>query len=51
MEPRTKGIMFGLCHFHAIMLERKKFGAKGFNMMYPFSIGDLLNSSSVLQVC
>ena len=49
MEPRTKGIMFGLCHFHAIMLERKKFGAKGFNMMYPFSTGDLLNSSSVLQ--
>merc|ERR1711998_99410 len=49
MEPRTKGILFGLCYFHSIMLERKKFGAKGFNMMYPFSIGDLVNSASVLK--
>ncbi len=49
MEPRTKGILFGLCHFHAIMLERKKFGPKGFNMMYPFSIGDLVNSAAVLR--
>lgn len=48
-EPRTRGILFGLCHFHAIMLERKKFGAKGYNMSYPFSIGDLTCSASVLR--
>ena len=49
IEPRTKGILFGLCQFHAIMVERKKFGSKGYNMMYPFSIGDLVNSATVLR--
>jgi dynein heavy chain len=49
LEPRTKGILFGLCQFHAVMVERKKFGAKGYNMMYPFSIGDLVNSATVLR--
>ena len=43
------GVLFGLCHFHAIMIERKKFGPKGFNMMYPFSTGDLLASAIVLR--
>ena len=49
LEPRTRGILFGLCQFHAVMVERKKFGAKGYNMMYPFSIGDLVNSATVLR--
>jgi hypothetical protein len=30
-EPKMRSILFGLCHFHAIMIERKKFGSKGFN--------------------
>ena len=49
LESRTKGILFGLCQFHAVMVERKKFGAKGYNMMYPFSVGDLVCSASVLR--
>ncbi len=49
MEPRTKGILFGLCYFHALMLERRKFGSMGFNMLYPFATGDLLASSIVLS--
>jgi dynein heavy chain len=49
LESRTKGILFGLCQFHAVMVERKKFGAKGYNMMYPFSTGDLICSASVLR--
>lgn len=49
LESRTKGILFGLCQFHAVMVERKKFGTKGFNMMYPFSIGDLVCSTAVLR--
>jgi dynein heavy chain len=42
-------VFVGLCQFHAVMVERKKFGAKGYNMMYPFSTGDLICSASVLR--
>jgi len=31
-----------------VMLERKKFGPMGYNMMYPFSTGDLCDSAGVL---
>jgi len=48
-DSKMKSILFGLCHFHAIMLERKQFGPMGFNMMYPFSIGDLRDSTVVLS--
>jgi len=47
-DPKVKAILFGLCHFHALMLERKKFGPLGYNMMYPFTTGDLRDSASVL---
>merc|ERR1719387_1748288 len=47
-DTKVKAILFGLCHFHAVMLERKKFGAMGYNMNYPFSTGDLRDSASVL---
>jgi dynein heavy chain len=48
-DPKVKTILFSLCYFHSMMLERRKFGAKGFNMQYPFSIGDLRDSAIVLQ--
>jgi dynein heavy chain len=32
-----------------VMTERRKFGPKGWNMMYPFSMGDLRDSSTVLN--
>jgi len=47
-DPKVKTILFGLCYFHSVMLERKKFGPKGWNMNYPFSIGDLRDSTVVL---
>ena len=31
------------------MIERKKFGSKGFNLIYPFSLGDLICSFQVLK--
>eukprot|EP00918_Siedleckia_nematoides_P022348 GHVU01048072.1.p1 GENE.GHVU01048072.1~~GHVU01048072.1.p1 ORF type:complete len:830 (+),score=159.71 GHVU01048072.1:655-3144(+) len=47
-DPRAKSILFGLCYFHSIVIERKKFGPKGWNMNYPFAIGDLRDSATVL---
>jgi dynein heavy chain len=48
-DAKMRAILFGLCYFHACMIERKKFGPKGFNMMYPFSLGDLRDSSVCLM--
>jgi len=48
-ESKIRTILFGLCYFHSVMCERRKFGPKGFNMRYPFSEGDLRDSSIVLQ--
>lgn len=48
-ESKVKSILFALCYFHSVMLERKKFGPKGWNMKYPFSIGDLRDSATVLN--
>ena len=47
-DAKTKTIVFGLCFFHSVMTERKKFGPLGFNMMYPFSLGDLRDSTVCL---
>jgi len=47
-DAKVKSILFALCHFHALMLERKKFGPLGYNMKYPFSAGDLRDSAQVL---
>jgi len=48
-EAKIKTILFALCYFHSVMLERKKFGPKGWNMMYPFAMGDLRDSAIVLN--
>ena len=48
-DSKTKGILFGLCHFHSVLMERKQFGPMGYNMKYPFSIGDLRDSATCLQ--
>merc|ERR1711871_537589 len=48
-DSKMKSILFGLCHFPAVMIERKQYGPLGYNMMYPFAIGDLRDSSTVLS--
>jgi dynein heavy chain, axonemal len=47
-DAKIKQIIFGLCYFHSVMCERRKFGTKGWNRFYPFSMGDLRDSSIVL---
>eukprot|EP00736_Rhodelphis_marinus_P010572 Rmarinus@m.9666 len=42
-QAEFKSITFALAFFHAILLERKKFGPQGWNMNYPFNQGDLTN--------
>jgi len=40
-ESEFKAILFSLCYFHAVVAERRKFGAQGWNRVYPFNNGML----------
>jgi dynein heavy chain len=48
-DARVKTILFALCYFHTVMTERRKFGPKGWNMRYPFNMGDLRDSNTILN--
>ena len=43
-----RSIAFMVCFFHAIILERKKFGPQGWNVKYDFNTGDLGGSCLVV---
>lgn len=42
-------MVFGLCFFHAIILDRKKFGSLGWNISYAFADSDRECAMLMLQ--
>jgi len=47
-EVEFKKIFFTLMYHHAVIIQRKKFGPIGWNVLYPFNKGDLAQSVNVL---
>jgi dynein heavy chain len=47
-DREFKSLLFHLCIFHAVMVERRKFGPQGFNRVYNFNPSDLQICSELL---
>lgn len=48
-DGKYNHILYSLCYFHSVLIERRKFGPRGWNIFYPFNIGDLRDSYLVLM--
>ena len=46
----TLDILFSLCFFHSLIINRRKFGAIGWSTKYNFNEGDLQICADVLNI-
>lgn len=49
-KEKYKKLLFSLCYFHAVLLERKKFQQLGFNVLYSFNDSDFEVSENLLSI-
>lgn len=49
-QDKYKKLLFSLCFFHAILLERKKFQQLGWNIIYSFNDSDFEVSENLLSI-
>ncbi|KAL0267127.1 UNVERIFIED_CONTAM: hypothetical protein PYX00_009482 [Menopon gallinae] len=49
-KEKYKKLLFSLCFFHAILLERKKFQQLGWNVIYSFNDSDFEVSENLLSI-
>lgn len=49
-KDKYRKLLFSLCYFHAILLERKKFQQLGFNVVYSFNDSDFDVSENLLSI-
>ena len=50
MKPKYKKLLFSLVWFHALILERRKFKALGWNIPYEFNNSDFQICESILRI-
>lgn len=49
-QDKYKKLLFALCHFHSVLLERKKFQQLGWNIVYSFNDSDFEVSEHLLSI-